>query len=297
MKFAAWLNLATPWEAVLDQAKHIEATGWDGIYVADHFMPNQEDTSGPTQECWTSMAAIAASTSRVRIGSLVTGNTYRHPALLAKMAAQVDIISGGRVVLGLGAGWQRNEHEAYGIDFHTLGGRMRRLEESSQIIKSLFQNDVTNFEGRAYTVTNAPLAPKPVQAGGPPLLIGGGGEQRTLRIAALYADEWNVWGSPETLAHKGSVLERHCEEVGRDPKSIRHSAQAMVTISDDPKVVEAARQPGRPVLAGNAAELVDTLGRYAEAGVDEFIVPNFNFGRGSKDTYDRLMSDVIPQLR
>ena len=107
------------------------------------------------------MAAIAASTSRVRIGSLVTGNTYRHPAVLAKMAAQVDIISNGRLVLGLGAGWQENEHEAYGIDFHTLGGRMRRLEESAQIIKSLFQNDRTDFHGRAYTITDAPLAPKP----------------------------------------------------------------------------------------------------------------------------------------
>lgn len=297
MKFAAWLNLSPPWEAVVDQAKHVEATGWDGIYLADHFMPNAADNSGPTQECWTSLAALAALTSRVRVGSLVSGNTYRHPAVLAKMAAQVDIISGGRLVLGLGAGWQQNEHEAYGIDYHTLGGRMRRLEESAQVIKSLFQNDRTDFHGRAYTVTNAPLAPKPVQEGGPPLLIGGGGEQRTLRIAALYADEWNVWGAPETLARKGEVLARHCEEVGRDPATIWHSAQAVVTISDDPKVVEAARQPGRPVLAGNAAEIVDTLGRYAEAGVDEFIVPNFNFGRASNDTYDRLMSDVISQLR
>ncbi|MGE3960956.1 MAG: TIGR03560 family F420-dependent LLM class oxidoreductase [Dehalococcoidia bacterium] len=297
MKFAAWLNLAVSWEAVLDQARHVEATGWDGIYLADHFMPNAADNSGPTQECWTSMAAIAASTSRVRIGSLVSGNTYRHPALLAKMAAQVDIISNGRLVLGLGAGWQENEHQAYGIDYHTLGGRMRRLEESAEIIKSLFQNTRTDFHGRAYTITDAPLAPKPVQAGGPPLLIGGGGEQRTLRIAARFADEWNVWGSPETLARKGEVLARHCEEIGRDPATIRHSCQAMVTLSDDPQVVEAARQPGRPVLAGNAAEIVDALGRYAEAGVDEFIVPNFNFGRASKDVYDRLMSDVIPQLR
>lgn len=297
MKFAAWINLSTPWDAVLDQAKHVEDTGWDGIYLADHFMPNAEDNSGPTQECWTSMAAIAAATSRVRIGSLVSGNTYRHPAVLAKMAAQVDIISGGRAVLGLGAGWQLNEHEAYGIDFHTLGGRMRRLEESAQIVKSLFQNDRTDFHGKAYTIRNAPLAPKPVQAGGPPLLIGGGGEKRTLRIAALYADEWNVWGSPNTLARKGQILEQHCEDVGRDPKSIRHSCQAMVTISDDPKVVEAARQPGRPVLAGNADEIVDTLGKYAEAGVDEFIVPNWNWIPATKETYDRLMSDVIPQLR
>ena len=297
MKFAAWLVLTRRWDSIVASAKHVEATGWDGIYLADHFMPNAEDNSGPTQECWTSLAALAVVTSRVRLGSLVSGNTYRHPALLAKMAAQVDIISGGRLVLGLGAGWQQNEHEAYGIDFHTLGGRMRRLEESAQIIQSLFRNERTTLEGRAYTVTNAPLAPKPVQQGGPPLLIGGGGEQRTLRIAAQYADEWNVWGSPETLARKGAVLDRHCEELGRDPATIRRSAQALVTISDDPKVVEAVRQPGRPVLAGNAAEIVDTLGRYADAGVDEFIVPGFNLGDAPNDTYDRLMSDVIPQLR
>jgi F420-dependent oxidoreductase-like protein len=295
MKFAAWLNLSPPWEAVADQARHVDSTGWDGIYLADHFMPNAEDNSGPTQECWTSLAALAAITSNVRLGSLVSGNTYRHPAILAKMAAQVDIISGGRLVLGLGAGWQQNEHEAYGIDYHTLGGRMRRFEEAAEVITSLLRNDRTTFEGKVYTVTNAPLAPKPV--GRVPLLIGGGGEQRTLRIAARFAAEWNVWGTPETLARKGAVLEQRCEEIGRDPSEIRHSAQAMVTLSDDPKVVEAARQPGRPVLAGNAAEIVDTLGRYAEAGVDEFIVPNFNFGRGTNEMYDRLQSDVIAQLR
>lgn len=297
MKFSAWLSLTVPWESVLDQAKHVEATGWDGIYVADHFMPNAEDTSGPTQECWTSLAALATTIPRVRLGSLVTGNTYRHPAVLAKMAAQVDIISGGRLVLGLGAGWQQNEHEAYGIDFHTLGGRMRRLEEAAEIIKSLYQNERTDFEGRVYSVTDAPLAPKPVQAGGPPLLIGGGGEKRTLRIAARFADEWNVWGSPQTLARKGEVLRQHCEEVGRDPAAIRHSAQALVTISDDSKVLEAARQPGRPSLVGTRDEVVDALGRYAEAGVDEFIVPYQNLGPAPKETYDRLMSDVIPQLR
>jgi F420-dependent oxidoreductase-like protein len=297
MRFSAWLSHQQPWADIVAGARHLEAAGWDGIYVADHFMPNAEDTSGPTQECWTALAALGAVTSRVRIGSLVSGNTYRHPAVLAKMAAQVDIISGGRLVLGLGAGWQENEHEAYGIEYYTVGGRMRRLEESAQILKSLFTNEQTTFEGRAYSLTNAPLSPKPVQPGGPPLLIGGGGEQRTLRIAALYADEWNVWGTPETLARKGAILDRHCEEVGRDPATIRRSAQALVTISNDPAVVERARQPGRPVLAGSAEEIVDVLGRHAEAGVDEFIVPGMNLGERAREVYDQLMSDVIPKLR
>lgn len=298
MKFAAWLNLSPAWEHVLDQAKHVEETGWDGIYVADHFMPGGENNTGPTQECWTTLAALAASTSRVRLGSLVTGNTYRHPPVLAKMAAQVDIISGGRLVFGLGAAWQQNEHEAYGIEYGTAGSRLRRLEESVQIIRSLFQNERTTFEGRYYQVKDAPLAPKPVQEGGPRLLIGGGGEQKTLRIVAKYADEWNIWGTPETLARKGAVLDQRCEEIGRDPKSVYRSAQAIVTLSDDPAVVERARNaPGFAGIAGSRDEIVDTLGRYGEAGVSEFIVPNFNFGRGTNDAYDQLMQDVISQVR
>ena len=217
MKFSAWPGSATKWESLLDLCQHVERTGWDGLWIADHFMPNQEDTSGPTQEAWTLLAAIAAVVPRVRIGTLVTGNTYRHPTVLAKQAAQVDVISGGRLVLGLGAAWQQNEHEAYGIDFHTVGERMRRLEEAVQIIRSLFEHDQTTFEGRYYRVKNAPLNPKPVRRPRPPILIGGGGEKVTMRIAAQYADEWNVWGTPEVLAQKGKVLEQHCADLGRDP--------------------------------------------------------------------------------
>lgn len=297
MKFSAWPHLSGPYERLIDICQHVERTGWDGIWVADHFMPNAEDNSGPTGEAWTTLAGIAASVPRVRIGTLVTGNTYRQPPVLAKMAAQVDIISGGRLVFGLGAGWQRNEHEAYGIPFHTVGGRLRRLEESVQIIKSLFANERTTFEGRHYTVTDAPLAPKPVQSGGPPLLIGGGGEKVTLRIAAQYADEWNTWGTPEVLAHKGSILEQHCEAVGRDPKEIRRSAQAMLLITEDAAEAEKARSGGRPVVAGSVDEVVDTLGRYRDAGVDEFIVPNFNMGAQVKDIYDRFIQDCASQLR
>ena len=146
MKFSAWLGSATKWEELLDLSTYVEQKGWDGLWIADHFMPNQADTSGPTGEAWTILAAIAARVPRVRIGSLVTGNTYRQPPVLAKQAAQVDIISGGRLVLGIGAAWQENEHEAYGIPFSTVGGRLRRLEESVQIIKSLFANEKTTFK-------------------------------------------------------------------------------------------------------------------------------------------------------
>lgn len=296
MRFSAWPGSATEWDKLLDLCTHIEQTGWDGLWIADHFMPNQADTSGPTQEAWTALAAIAARVPRVRIGTLVTGNTYRHPTVLAKQAAQVDIISGGRLVLGIGSAWQENEHDAYGIPFYTVGNRLRRLEESVQIIKSLFANDQTTFDGKYYQVKDAPLAPKPVQRPGPPILIGGGGEQVTLRLAAQYADEWNVWGGPDVLKQKGEVLDRHCESLGRDPKSIHRSANALVILSEDQQVLDAARaRGGRQSIIGSKAELQDTMGQYIEAGVDELVVPDFNLGREigeRKEAYDRFMEQV-----
>src|SRR3954447_2179056 len=137
MRFSIWPGLGQPWKDVLATAEHAERTGWDGVWVADHFMP-LEDLSGATHECWTAMAALAAAVPRVRIGALVSGNTYRHPAVVAKMAAGIDIISGGRLVLGLGAAWQENEHQLYGIPFPPLAERLRRLEEACQVIKGLF---------------------------------------------------------------------------------------------------------------------------------------------------------------
>jgi F420-dependent oxidoreductase-like protein len=301
MRFSAWPGTATKWDDLLALCQHVERTGWDGLWVADHFMPNQADTSGPVQEAWTLMAALAAVVPRVRLGTLVTGNTYRHPPVLAKQAAQVDIISGGRLVLGLGAAWQENEHEAYGVPFYTVGERLRRLEEAVQIIRSLFEDEQTTFEGRYYTVRDAPLAPKPVQRPRPPILIGGGGEKVTLRIAAQWADEWNVWGAPEVLAQKGAVLDEHCERLGRDPKSIKRSANALVVLSDDPQVIEQAKaRGGRQMVCGSVEELRDTMGRYVEAGVDELIMPDFNLGRDverRKEAYDRFIEDVAQGFR
>jgi F420-dependent oxidoreductase-like protein len=299
MRFSFWPSPANSWSDTLAISKHAEQTGWYSIWFADHFMPNAEDTSGPMSECWTTLAALAASVPRVRVGALVTGNTYRHPAVLAKMAANVDNISGGRCVLGLGAGWQENEHRAYGIDFSTLGGRMNRFEEACQVIKGLFSNDNTDFQGRYYQLTAAPLAPKPVQD--PlPLLIGGGGEQRTLRIAARYADEWNVWGTPEILAAKGAILNRYCAEIGRDPASIKHSAQGMLAMTDDPSVAERVRGSGRPAIAGTGPQIRALVEQYTEAGVDELIIPGFNLGRTAAETMavmDRFANDVMSHFK
>jgi F420-dependent oxidoreductase-like protein len=298
MRFSYWPGAGNPWDELVDVCRHAEATGWDGIWFADHFMPNAADVSAPVAEAWTAIAGLAALVPRVRIGTLVTGNTYREPAVLAKMAAGVDIISGGRLVLGLGAGWQENEHVAYGIPFHTVGGRLRRLEEACQVIKGLFENDRTTFDGRYYQLRDAPLEPKPVQRP-VPLLIGGGGEKVTMRIAAQYADEWNVWGTPDTLRHKTTILEQHCADLGRDPTTIQRSAQALLFLSDDPDVVEKARVPGRPVIAGNVEQLQAIVRQYQDAGVDELIIPDFNLGRGDqrKSVLDRFIGEVAAPFR
>ena len=300
MRFSIWPNASKPWTDVLDLARHGEATGWDGVWIADHFMPNGEDVSGPVLEGWTTIAALAAVVPRVRIGCLVSGNTYRHPAVLASMAATADQISGGRIVLGLGAGWQQNEHDAYGIPLYETKERMARFGEACAVVRSLLTQERTTFDGDHYQLRDAPLEPKGAD-GLVPLLVGGGGEKVTLRIAARHADEWNVWGTPEVLAHKGAVLDRHCEDVGRDPAAIEHSAQALLFLSDDQAWLAERRSSaiGMPTMIGTPAELVDVVGAYAEAGVDELIVPDFTLGsvRRAKDTYDRFLNEVAGAFR
>jgi len=297
MRFSIWPSPASPWSETLATVQHAEATGWDGAWYADHFMPNAADNSGPTSECWTTLAALAVAVPRIRIGPLVTGNTYRHPAVLAKMAANVQEISGGRLVLGLGAGWQENEHAAYGIEFSTIGGRLGRLEEACAAIKGLLESERTNLAGRYYTLTDAPLAPKPPAP--IPLLIGGGGEKRTLRIAAKYADEWNVWGTPALLRQKQEVLDQHCESLGRDPKAIQRSCQAMLTITDDEELVKRISAGGRPVIAGNVARVREIIAEYRDAGLDEIIIPDWNLGPRERRfaTMDQFINEVAPAFR
>jgi alkanesulfonate monooxygenase SsuD/methylene tetrahydromethanopterin reductase-like flavin-dependent oxidoreductase (luciferase family) len=211
------------------------------------------------------------------------------------MAATLDHISGGRMVLGLGAGWQENEHQQYGIPFYTVGERLARLDEACAVIKSLFTQKQSDFAGTHYTLTKASLEPKPLQD--PlPLLIGGGGEKVTLRIAARWADEWNVWGTPEILAHKGAVLEAHCQDLGRDPKAIHRSAQALIFMSDDAATLERwnAAPSAMPKLVGTPEALRDRLAAYAEAGVDEFILPDFTLGQG--DARERALDTFLKRV-
>ena len=297
MRFSFWPSPTQPWSEVLSLAQHVERKGFYGIWFADHFMPNEGDVSTQWNESWTMIAALAAAVPRLRVGPLVSGNTYRHPAVLAKMAATVDQVSGGRVVLGLGAGWQENEHRAYGLEFSTVGGRLARLDEACQVIKGLFTQPRTTFHGKYYQLTDAPLEPKPVQQ--PlPLLVGGGGEKVTLRIAAKYADEWNVWGDPATLRQKMEILDRHCESLGRDPKSIKRSAQSLLYLSDDAGFLAKVKsRPGFfPMMAGGVDEVRATIEAYADAGVDELIVPDFNLGPRQRklEVLDRFIEEVAP---
>ena len=300
MRFSVWPNTSKPWTELLDLARHAEATGWDGVWIADHFMPNSPDVSSPLLEGWTTIAALAASVPRVRIGCLVSGNTYRHPAVLANMAATADQVSGGRIVLGLGAGWQENEHRAYGIPLYETKERMARFAEACAVVRSLLTEERTTFAGAHHQLVDAPCEPK--GADGPiPLLVGGGGEKVTLRIAAQHADEWNVWGTPEVLAHKGSVLDRHCEDLGRDPATIARSAQALLFLSDDEGWLDSQRAKPiqMPTMIGTPSQLVDVVGAYVDAGVDELIVPDFTLGpvARAKDTYDRFVTEVASSFR
>jgi F420-dependent oxidoreductase-like protein len=299
VKFSAWLSASTPWPDLVEEFQHAEKTGWDGVWIADHFMPNAENNLGPVQEAWTTLAALAALTPRVRLGTMVTCNTYRHPAVLAKQVAQADVISGGRVVLGIGAGWQENEHAAYGISLGSPRERSDKLEEAVQIIRGLFDNERTTFKGKYYAVTEAPLAPKPLQAH-LPILIGGGGEQRTLRTVARYADEWNSGGPPEVYRQKLQVLAEHCEKAGRDPRTVRLTTQASIRITND--ALAAGETAGRaaPVFSGSVEQVRDRIGVYKELGIAELVLPGFGMG-GSvaerREHFDRFIEDIAPEFR
>lgn len=303
MRFSVWPSPARSWSDVLAIVTHCDATGWDGAYAADHFMPNDptgaRPLDGPVLECWSVLAALAARTETLRLGSLVSGNLYRHPAVLANIAATVDHIAAGRLVVGLGAGWQVNEHAAYGIDLLSTKERLDRFEEACAVLRSLLYEPRTTYAGAHYAITDAPCDPKPVQER-LPLLVGGRGEKRTLRIAARYADEWNAWTTPEQFVDKCEVLDRHCADVGRDPAEIRRSTQALIHLGTDEERLAKHRTGGAgfPQLVGTPAEMVEQVGAYAAAGVDEFIVPDWTMGPVERtiETLDLFRTEVAEKL-
>ena len=294
MRFGFWPNPRSNYEDTKTLALHAEATGYDGIWLADHFLPEEPELI-PVHESWITMAALSRDVPRVRIGTMVTGNTYRHPAILANMVATMDNLNEGRSVLGIGSGWQKNEHEAYGIEYGTVGSRLRMLDEACQIFQGLFNNDYFDFDGEFYRLNHAPLEPKPKQEK-LPLMIGGGGEKRTLRTVARFADEWNVWGSPQDLTQKISVLEQRCSEVGRDVAEIQKSAVGLliITESEDESAEIRKNLGSRGGLVGTPDQLRSIVAEYRAAGVDEIIVPDFTMTVEERnDLLDRFRREVI----
>jgi F420-dependent oxidoreductase-like protein len=311
MRFGVFTSMgAHTWSGVLDLWRHVEATGWDAACVTDHFMPNTPQREGPTMESWSTLSALAALVPRMRVGTIVLGNTYRHPAVLAKMAAQVDIISGGRLILGLGSGWQENEHQAYGIPYYTMRERLERLDEACQVLKGLWTQRRTDFKGQYYQLSDAPLDPKPVQSPHPELMIGGAGERVTLRIVAKHADHWNVWGGPKVLAHKGGVLDAHCAAVGRNPRAIKRSVNMPLLITDQPDEIEKladalgtrlrghVADPRDTCLAGTPHQIREQLRQLRAAGADLVFIPSaFRPYEALRRDMDRLMTEIAPEFR
>lgn len=256
-----------------------EADGIPAIehaWLFDHFAPINGHLDGPCLEGWQTLGALAAATKRLRLGLMVTGNTYRHPAVLTKIAITTDVISGGRLDFGIGAGWNEYEHASMGIPLYRPGERIRRMDEACQIYKLLCTQRLTDFDGRYYQLKEARSEPKPVQKPYPPITIGGGGEQLTLRFVAMHADIWNTTARDvETFTHKRAVLDAHCAAVGRDPAAIENSVQVAVNYD-------------------NLDETVQATQRFVDAGATHLILnlrPPYPTG-----IVARLADDVIPRV-
>jgi len=294
------------WDDLRETGLLVDRLGYDYLMTWDHFVPLIGDATGPNLEGWQILAAWGAVTKNVKIGMLVTGNTYRHPAVLANMAVTLDHITNGRAILGLGGAWHEAEHKMYGIPFDTVPIRLAKLREASRIIRSLLDNERTTFAGKHYTITDAICEPKPVQ-GRLPLMIGGGGEQVTLRVTARYADIWHGFGGPEVTGKKIEILRRHCEEVGRAFAEILPTTGGGAIVRDTEERVRARLEEVRahnraaapaavqPSAAYGTPDVVaERLAAQWHAGVRGFI-----FGMSppyDRETIERLIGEVRPRL-
>ncbi len=259
-----------------------EASGFALVTVMDHFyqINGVGPETDPMLEAWSVLAALATRTSKVRLGTLVTGVTYRNPAIIAKTVTTLDVISGGRAILGLGAAWNEDEHRGYGVDFPPIGERMDRLDEALTICHAMFTEERPSFAGRYYRIDSALNYPRPIRPGGPPVLVGGGGEQRTLKIAAKHADmtHWFPLGL-EVLKHKTEVLARHCDAIGRDPSTIERTMATPVVLAASEQEAAAILEKLPPerranVTAGTPEQAAEGLRPYLDAGFTGFTFNN-----------------------
>ena len=277
--------------------------GWDGFWYADHYMPNTPDgepIGGNFNECFSVLSALAATTSRLRLGSLVTPTTVNHPALIANRAATIDQISNGRFVLGMGAGWQINEHKAFGIELFDAKPRVDRFAEAIEIVSNMLSQERTTFKGEHFTITNAPCEPKPVQS--PlPILVGTGGT-RMLRLTARFAQEWNTWGTPEVAGGVIKKLREACEKEGRDPATVRTSVQPLffITPTEDAAEKLKAHVPADRAVVGTPSQIVDAVAEYKALGFDEICVPDFTMGATPEERLEKygiFWNEVASQFR
>jgi F420-dependent oxidoreductase-like protein len=290
-------------DGVVAMATAAEEAGFDSVWVMDHFyqLPPLGGPSEPMLDSYTLLGALAARTSSVRLGTMVTGVTYRNPAHLAKIVTTLDVISAGRAILGIGAAWYDVEHEGLGFDFPPAGERLDRLEEALQICRAMFRDEAPSFEGRYYRINGARNVPPPVQPGGPAILVGGGGEKRTLRLVARYADMCNIVGDAATIAHKVEVLRGHCAAVGRDPSEVTVSRLSTLVLTESEEETAATidfleqamgeRPSGADV--GTADQLGAQVEELAAAGVEYFV---FNMPTGSPEMVRRVGEALVDRF-
>ena len=260
-------DAAEQWRTAVAIAVRAEELGFDSLWVYDHFHNAPRPANDSVFECWTTIAAVSQLTSRIRLGQMVGCNSYRNPALLAKITSNVDVMSGGRLEWGIGAGWYENEYRAYGYDFPKPKDRIGMLAETVEIVRSMWTERETTYSGKHYEIKRAQCDPKPIQQPHPPIWIGGGGEQLTLRVVARHADCSNFGGSPEQWAHKRDVLREHCAAVGRDPDEIRMTWSPDVHIRRTEAEITAGGTLavwGQPLEEWRANNLVGTPEQVAE---------------------------------
>jgi F420-dependent oxidoreductase-like protein len=269
-------------ERVVALALAAETSGFESFWVMDHYhqIANNGPASEPMLEAYALLSGVAARTSRIKLGAMVTGVTYRNPAFLAKAVTTLDIVSSGRAILGIGAAWNEEESLAYGYEWPPVAERFERLEDALQICRSMFTQPQTTFHGRRHHVDGAYNVPQPVQPGGPEILVGGTGERKTLRLVAQYANMWNGFGDPETVRHKIDVIEEHCRDVGRDPAEIvktRLGRLIVTTTEEEAKGRRAEYQALRGLdddqlpsmlICGTPDTVVERVQAYVDAGAD-----------------------------
>jgi F420-dependent oxidoreductase-like protein len=292
------------WSKAVEIAKLAEDLGYDSLWLYDHFHNVPTPAHEAVFECWTTLAALSQVTSRVRLGQMVGCATYRNPGLLAKITSNIDVMSGGRLDWGIGAGWYDHEYRGYGYEFLQAKDRIRVLRETVEIVRSMWTQPDTSYEGRFFTLDGAQCDPKPLQDPHPPILIGGSGEQLTLRVVARLADRSNFGGNPREFAHKVEVLQRHCDEVGRDYDEIEKTWTPEVFVRETEAEVRAIGGStfGEPFdswqagnLVGTPAQVIDKIGQYHDLGVTGFLPWNRDYP--GADTLHLMAEKVMPAFR